>query len=50
MRSRRSDGLWIVLLGLLALTAALSALPKPRGHAALVLAQDAPQRNVPSSV
>lgn len=29
MRSRRSDGLWIVFLGLLAFTAAVSALPAP---------------------
>jgi len=61
MRSRRSDGLWIVFLGLAAFTAAVSALPGPAAHSmtgshkphvALVEVRIRPgsQRGLPSSV
>ncbi len=55
MRTRRSDGLWIVLLGLLALITALSRLPPvlrtTPGVASLDSQQPAAQeRTRPSSV
>jgi hypothetical protein len=40
MRSRRSDGLLIVILGLLALTAVLHALPPPPAELAAIIADD----------
>lgn len=43
MRSRRSDGLWIVFLGLLALTAAVHALPSPPAGVDPIVAVDGPQ-------
>jgi hypothetical protein len=45
MRSRRSDGLWIVFLGLLALTAAVHALPAPPvGFDPIVIVDESPAR------
>ncbi|HEX4300963.1 MAG TPA: hypothetical protein VH327_08845 [Gammaproteobacteria bacterium] len=40
MRSRRSDGLWIVFLGLLAFTAAVSALPAPGADLGTIVANN----------
>jgi hypothetical protein len=40
MRSRRSDGLWIVFLGLLACTAAVSALPAPAADLGAIVANN----------
>jgi hypothetical protein len=40
MRSRRSDGLWIVFLGLLAVTAAVSALPAPAAELGVIVANN----------
>ena len=40
MRSRRSDGLWIVFLGLLAVTAAVSALPAPAAGLGVIVANN----------
>ena len=40
MRSRRGDGLLIVILGLLAFTAAFHALPPPPADLAALIADD----------
>src|ERR1700733_5431029 len=40
MRSRRSDGLWIVFLGLLAITVVVHALPAPAADLTTIVANN----------